>query len=156
MLKDMLSIQIQGASFSSPTTLDLFDSKDGKYAKVALVYGRNGSGKSTLAKAFKQIAGQSETMISLADIIDKGGNKISLTDSEKKSIYVFDDDFVNENVRIQEDGLGSIVMLGEQADLSAQIEVATHELETAESELNRAGAELSEYKDKLNPKYNIK
>ena len=39
----------------------------------------------------------------------------------KDSIYVFDEDFVKENVKTKGKGLETIVMMGEQVDLDKQI-----------------------------------
>ena len=44
-----------------------------------------------------------------------------MTESEKKKIFIFDEDYVDKNVKLQEDHLDTIVMLGKQADLTEQI-----------------------------------
>ena len=135
MLKDIRNIRIQGANFETLTQLPLF-CEDNKPAKAILLYGRNGSGKSTIACSFKRIKGLSCENIQTASILDDQGVAITLTDDEKEHIFIFDETFVNENVRIQEDGLGSIVMLGEQAGLTESIETAVEELKAAEADLN--------------------
>ena len=45
-------------------------------------------------------------------LIDTHGSMITLTEQEKLHTFIFDEDFVNKNVRIADDGLEAIVMLG--------------------------------------------
>ena len=152
MIKDISSIKIQGANFSPLTILPILRSSDGKYAKISLLYGRNGSGKSTIAKAFRKIKGEAVTTITTAVPLDADNQLISLSESECANIFVFDEDFVSSNVRIEENGLGSIVMLGEQVDLSLQIEQAERELEIAEGLVNSSNETYKEYQDNTNQK----
>lgn len=151
MLKDIRDIKIQGANFEALTQLALFSEKTDS-AKAVILYGRNGSGKSTIARAFRRIKGVSAENIHSVSILDDQGLVLTLTEAEKAHIYVFDEDFVTENVRVQEDGLGSIVMLGEQAGLTELIEVATEDLRVAEAVLGQKKAIADEYKDPQNQK----
>ena len=121
-------------------------------AKATLLYGRNGSGKSTIARAFRKVKGVPTENIQTALMVDSQESEIFLTDEEKAHIFVFDEAFVNENVRVQEDGLGSIVMLGEQAGLAEQIESITKELRDAEEVRDRKKATLEEYNNPENEK----
>ena len=122
MLKEISSVKLQGANFLSLTSLPILDSSDGKYTKISLIYGRNGSGKSTIAKAFRKMKGEVISTIPTTVALNTANQPIALSDTERASIFVFDEDFVSANVRIEGSGLGSIVMLGEQADLTAQID----------------------------------
>ena len=151
MLKDIRSIRIQGANFETSTQLPLF-CENNNPAKAVLLYGRNGSGKSTIARSFKRIKGLSCENIQTALIQDNQGTELTLTDEEKDHIFIFDENFVNENVRIQEDGLGSIVMLGEQAGLTELIETTVEDLKTAETDLNHKRDALKEYNNSSSPK----
>lgn len=151
MLKDIRSIIIQGASFESSTQLPIL-CEGSNPAKVVLLYGRNGSGKSTIARSFKRIKGLSCENIQSASILDDQGATISLTDEEKDHLFIFDENYVNENVRIQEDGLDSIVMLGEQAGLTELFESTIAELKTAESDLSYKRDILKEYNNSSSPK----
>ncbi|MBQ7514684.1 MAG: AAA family ATPase [Schwartzia sp.] len=152
MLKDISSISIQGKNFLSKTTLPILDSSDRKYTKASLLYGRNGSGKSSIAKAFRKIKGETDTSIIISDVLNTTNQLVTLSEEECARIFVFDEDFVTSNVRITESGLGSIIMIGEQADLTAQIEQAEKELKKAEDLLNTAEATLKEYQTSTNPK----
>ena len=97
--------------------------------KGTILYGRNGSGKSTIARAVKKLVVGGYPHITQAKAMDKDGNIISLTEDEQKRVYVFDEEFVDKNVKLQEAGLDTIVMLGQQADLTDQIAQAQNELD---------------------------
>lgn len=152
MLKEISSVKLQGANFLSLTSLPILDSSDGKYTKISLIYGRNGSGKSTIAKAFRKMKGEVISTIPTTVALNTANQPIALSDTERASIFVFDEDFVSTNVRIEGSGLGSIVMLGEQADLTAQIEQAENELNTAEGVVKSIDAAYKEYQTSTNPK----
>ena len=141
MLKDISKIKIQGASFNTMTELSLFTPN----AKAVLLYGRNGTGKSTIARAFRKAKGVNITNIQTALILDNKGKEIDLTDEEKSHIYVFDEDFVIQNVRVQDDGLGAIVMLGKQAELNDQIEKATEAFKTMVEEWEKENGPIPQY-----------
>lgn len=155
MLKEISGIEICGANFKKPTDLNLFDPIDGKKIKTikgALLYGRNGSGKSTIARGFRQIAGEVLPTISRATIFDKNHNPIILSKDERKDIFVFDEEYVDKNVKLQEDHLETIVMLGEQVDLSKKIKVAKEECNAAKTLLDAQARVCSEYNDRQNIK----
>lgn len=95
VIKSISGIKIKGANFTKHTVLNLLDSADDKVVKASLVYGRNGSGKSTIARAFKKIQGNSSGAVSVAEVIDNKENIITLSDEDKKKVYVFDEDYVN-------------------------------------------------------------
>ena len=151
MLKDIKYIRIQGANFETQTQLPLLCDGN-RPAKAILLYGRNGAGKSTIARSFRKVKGLSGDNIQTAVVLDDQGTTVTLTDEEKAHIFIFDEAYVNENVRVQEDGLGSIVMLGEQAGLTELIEHATEELRAAESDLDQKKNCLNEHNDSSSPK----
>ena len=157
MLKDMTTVELQGANFRTAQRLFLL-AQNGAPVKASLVYGRNGSGKSTLAKAFKKIKGEAEPSIQSVSVFDIHNAAVTLTSDDQAHVFVFDEDFVNENVRVQEDGLGSIVMLGEQAGLADLIAEATNELHIAEADRDNKKTVSDMYANAANeksPKYYI-
>ena len=140
MLKDICGIELCGANFENPTRLGMFNPIDGgtqKTIKGTLVYGRNGSGKSTIARGFRKIIGEKDQPINYASVLDKNGSPIVLTESEKKKIFIFDEDYVDKNVKLQEDHLDTIVMLGKQADLTEQIAKTEIDCEIARAEADK-------------------
>ena len=154
MLKDITTIKCQGAYFTTPTVFTFFDPLEGnkiKTIKGALLYGRNGTGKSTIAKAFRKIKGEDIPSLDSVITLDDTSNVITISEEEKNRIYVFDEDFVDNNVRLQEDHLETIVMLGEAANLTAKIEEAEAKRDKAKSDYENKYAIYKKYLDYNNP-----
>lgn len=151
MLEKIKGIKLKGANFVNQTELNLFKSSNDKVAKLALVYGRNGSGKSTISNAFKKVKGEDILNIETASLYDDS-HEISIGESGDKAIFVFNEDFVNDKVKIQEEGLGSIIMLGEKADLTVKIEQAIEKLSEAKDIQDKIKLRVDEYKDVTNLK----
>ena len=142
MLKEISTIKVQGANFASLTPFAIFESRDGKdkqgndifkTIKGALLYGRNGTGKSTIAKAFRKAKGETQPAIKQVSLHDKDGNPVVLSEDEKMHIFVFDEDYVNDKVKLKEDHLDTIIMLGQAADLAERIEQAEKDRESAKA-----------------------
>lgn len=134
MLNDISGIKLKGGSFENLTDLNILEPRDGnkvKRVKGAIVYGRNGAGKSTIAKALKKIILGGYPDILDANVFDKDGTIINLSEDEKKHIFVFDEEFVDANVKLQDTGLNTIVMLGQQVELADKITYAQNELDIA-------------------------
>lgn len=151
MLKDITTIELQGANFRTAHRLPLL-AHNGTPAKASLIYGRNGSGKSTIAKAFKKLKGEAVPSVQSVSAFDIHNSAVTITPDDHAHIFIFDEDYVNANVRVQADGLGSIVMLGEQAGLTDLIAVATDELHTAEADRDQKKAIADEYVSAANEK----
>ena len=155
MLKDITKIMMSGAIFDSLTPFEFFNPHDGdkiKTVKSALIYGRNGSGKSTIAKAFRSISGKAIPEIKSADVYDDDNQIIELTEEEKKHIYVFDESYVDTKVKLQEDHLDTIVMLGDAADLTDKIQEAEDECAIAKASYEHQDSIYMEYTDNANVK----
>lgn len=127
MLKDIVSIQFRGACFDTITNFKLFDSNKNEKPRITLLYGRNGSGKSTIATAFNALKEENNTIQDL-NILDGNNNTINLTEEEKKKIFVFDEKFIDKTVKLKSNSIDTIVLLGESASLSEEIEKAQEEL----------------------------
>ncbi len=153
VLKDITTIELQGAMYASPVSLCFFNPFENgktKTVKAALLYGRNGTGKSTIARAFRKIKGEELEAITQATLYDKDTNVVSLTEEEKKSIFVFDEDYVDTNVKLRSDHMDTIVMLGEAADLTKKIEKAEETRQKAEKIYDSHNKKLNEYLDSAN------
>lgn len=64
-----------------------------------------------------------------ATLCNAEGKELSLTDDDKKHIFVFNEDYIDKNIKLQEDHLNTIVLLGEAADLTDKITEAEKALE---------------------------
>lgn len=159
MLKDITTLQVLGANFDSSTSFGFFhDGSKNKTVKGALLYGRNGTGKSTIARAFRKATGETVPVINVADFYDDAARPVILTEEEKKHIFIFDEDYVYKNVRLQQDYLETIVMLGQAADLAERLTQAEAERDAAKFAYEQQYSIYQEYDDGSNvksPKYYI-
>ena len=102
MLKDITELTISGKCYSTKTKLKLFENK------INIVYGRNGSGKSTISNAIRDIASGVNNGVVSANFDS------SLTEEERKQIFVYDEKFVDAKIKVSHDGYDTIVMFGKQ------------------------------------------
>lgn len=117
MFENIKKIKIKGRCFENETELELF-----KKDAMTIIYGRNGSGKTTIASSIKTyvsgiIGVEGEDTTNDLDVILDSEIPIEYC----KGVYVFDEDFVTNQVRVSGDGINTIVMLGEQVELDEQI-----------------------------------
>lgn len=111
MLKDITAVKMSGANFDALTAFDFFNPHEGnktKTVKGALLYGRNGTGKSTIARAFRKLSGENVPVITNATFYDDADQPVTLTEEEEKHIFIFNEDYVDKNVRLQQDHLKTI------------------------------------------------
>lgn len=87
----------------------------------------------------------SDISVTAADI---NGN--SLLFPTLPPIAVFNEDYIDANVKIDDDGLGSIVLLGEHVELETQIVAAQQAIDYAAQELAAADSALSPFIQRSN------
>lgn len=148
MLKDVTGIRLQGANFLTKTELKLFTSND--VSRACLIYGKNGSGKSTTARAFNKIKGVQEETINSAELIDSSNNIVVITEEEAKKIFIFNDDYIDANIRLREEGLDTIVVLGEEKELEEQINEVQRQQKEAQQKFDDQKKICDAYKDEHN------
>lgn len=146
MIETVQGILIKGRCFSKETKLPFFP---GENDRIAIVYGKNGSGKSTISDGFSQIASGDFSEELSASLIDRSDNMIALAAESK--IFVFNEKYIDENVKIDADGLGTIILLGGQVDLQADIDRYMMLFEKKRRECDAAESELKAFRDKNNP-----
>lgn len=119
MCERIAGIHIEGGYFSEPCTLTPFAlaSPQGKPRYISIIYGKNGSGKTSLAQGFYEIA-TGNPVNCKSELIDHNGTEI--TDVNKDRIFVFDENYIRRTISFTDDGLDSVIMLGEQVELDAQ------------------------------------
>ena len=154
MFEEFRKITIQGGYYEESTDLVLFR---GNKTPLSIVYGRNGSGKTTIAKAIRQLIGKDTEQQTEEGYVSYAVNpNVSNFEEIKDSIYVFDEDFVKENVKTKGKGLETIVMMGEQVDLDKQISEKKEKKVIIEKEIEQLSILIEKYeneKDTSSPKY---
>lgn len=150
MFENFKRLKISGGYFDEETELQLFNEDS-----LSILYGRNGSGKSTIARCLRQLCESEEERIKREENVaqDKETNYIvssdvPITDGYKPNVFVFDEDFVQNNVKVKDDGLNAIIMLGEQVELDEQINANNEKLSKKVEELNRQEELIKKYENK--------
>jgi len=139
-------ISIKGRCFSSETPLQFYP---GSNDRISIVYGKNGSGKSTISDGFSCISmGSFPTDLS-ASLLDQTNTSISLSNGSR--IFVFNERYIDENVKIDADGLGTIILLGGQVDLQSEIDRYSELEHTAKLACDTAQASLEQFNQSNNP-----
>ena len=121
MCERIAGISIEGGYFNKPCNLTPFEhaSQNGKKpCHISIIYGKNGSGKTSIAQGFYEIA-TGKKQFTKVELIDHNGAIIN--DIEKSRIFVFNENYIRRTISFTEDGLNSVVMLGEQVELDKQI-----------------------------------
>lgn len=147
MFENLKKITIKGGCFETSTNLEIFPKHP-----LSIVYGRNGSGKSTIGNCFNELAKSEDERDTAFEV----SADTEIADSHKKSIRVFNEEFVNKQVKVTDDGIATIVMLGEQVEIDSQIADLTSKLEKKELELtllNEKQARYDNAKDNWSPNY---
>ena len=111
-----------------------------------VITGESGSGKSTIAKCIKRLGKEDEGSGYSAETAQ------TLSEDALRKVYVFDEDFVSDNLRMEdEEGLNSIVMIGEQVGLDEKLKELQSQQTEHKSKQDQLLKELDSYNDKNNP-----
>lgn len=150
MFENFKKINIKGGYFDEETELQLFNEDS-----LSILYGRNGSGKSTIARCLKQLCETEEEQIKREENIAQGketnytvSSDVSIPDEYKPNVFVFDEDFLQNNIKVKDDGLNAIIMLGEQVELDEQINANNEKLSKKVEELNQQEELIKKYENK--------
>lgn len=63
-------------------------------------------------------------------------------------VFVFNEDYIRDNIQISEQGLGTIVMFGLQGDLQGQINEKQSTLDDLNDRLNKVNSKLELHQDR--------
>ncbi|OHE41842.1 MAG: hypothetical protein A3K26_04645 [Tenericutes bacterium RIFOXYA12_FULL_35_10] len=158
MRKEISRIRIRSKFFDPSVDLCLFekDKNTNDIAQISLIYGQNGTGKTTISKAISNIKTQDNSEIE-AELFDYSYTPVNLSENERKEIFVYNDDFMENKVRFRnEDKMGVIVMLGEQVDIDNEILGKKDEVKKINLEIVKL--KIEEYdkeKSVKSPKYHL-
>lgn len=151
MFELLKGIKFSNALLDTNTEFNLLDGQH-NFVRMTAIYGKNGSGKSTITKAFSKVIDSDITNISSAELYDESGKTLQVTEEMKSKIFIFNEGFIEKNVRFQDSGLETIIMFGEQADLALQIETLETELENERNKYKLQDDICKQYKDVKNLK----
>ena len=141
MLKD---IKLRGRYFAAEATFEMFQGND----RLSIIYGKNGSGKSTITNAIVHATGKNIEGIDYAELLDEKGGQYS----DKDNIYVFNEDYVNSKVKFKEDGLNTIILIGDLVGLEERIQNLKHKIEEKNNRISIIKDDLKVRQDADNPK----
>lgn len=149
MIEDITSLKIKGGIFETETDLPIFEKEkpNNPEQKFSLIYGKNGSGKSTISRGFRKITGAEELQIESMELLDADGSTIVVSEEEKNGIYVFNEEFIEDNIKIDDDGLNAIVVMGAVKDVDDKIKKIQPTYEKSLSEVQAQQEVLNKYLD---------
>ena len=135
------AIKFKGRYFSDEANLEVFPEND----RLSIIYGKNGSGKSTITDAILKATGSTAIEgIEYAYVYDECGSVYS----DMADIHIFNEDYVNERVKVKEDGLKTIVLLGELGGLEEKIQDTELIIEAETKKNKNLKTTLESLKDK--------
>lgn len=116
---------------------------DTEILRSMIIFGRNGTGKSTISKSISSLRDISED-ITLFNEKNRVSTAINITDSDKETIFVYNEEFQNEKVTfIENERFEAIVLIDDQKDLMSKIALNKSEVKRLESKLTQYNDALS-------------
>lgn len=149
VFNDVIGISITSEYFNGSNEYKLFENKN---ARVAMIFGRNGSGKSTIAQGFIEYANSINPRNIDLKLITKDGTTYISPNGKVSKIFVFNEEYINNNVKLKEEGLDTIVLLGAQVGLEEKITQKEAEIDDIVKQLEDIDNSLKEFNDAKNSK----
>ena len=142
MYSNIRGISLKGALFTDNTEIRFYLKES---ERMSIIFGKNGSGKSTLSRAFSNCDGAINEFGITSNFIDENNAIVSYTETHAESTFVFNEDYIHKNVRVQEKGLSTIVMLGKQVDLEEKISKAESAVKKATDDYEKVEEEVVKF-----------
>ena len=152
-IDSMTGIVIKSPFFDAPSLLELFPTHPNvlknpnapQKNRVALLYGANGSGKSTIAQGFREYS-ESTTPRTVDLGLSIGTAAIKMSPGMKnEKVFVFDEEYISKNVKVQGSGLGTIVLFGKQIELEKQIEDLERQISQTQIDIDSKSESIKLY-----------
>ena len=146
-ISEFSKIIISGNIFNN-TELEFFPNNK-KAPRICNIYGKNGTGKSTISKGIK--SNYENIIVKFKNIQN---NELLREDADK--IYLYNEEFIDANVKTSESGMKTIIMLGEQKDLDDQIDLLNDKRKILDKEQQRLNIEKEKFEnqnDVCSPKH---
>ncbi len=146
MIERIKGIRIKGRCFKTEKSFLFYQRASDR---ISIVYGKNGSGKTTISDGIACISQEDIPSDLSASFIDSDRQVIPLESTA--NVFVFNENYIDENVRIDDDGLGTIVLLGGQVNLQSKIDAQEVKVKAISDEVDSITDEYSKFQDKDNP-----
>lgn len=142
--------KIKGINFKKPgdECIRSFDFFDKSHNCGCFIYGNNGSGKSSIAKWFRNYK-DSIVESDSEYIYDFHNNVVNLSEDKLKSIHIFDEEFIENNIKVDADGINSIVILGESVQLNSDIQCIKRIIEKRNKIKENISNTINKYNEEL-------
>lgn len=152
-IDNMTGIVIKSPFFDAPSSLELFPPHPNvlknpnapQKNRVAILYGANGSGKSTIAQGFREYT--DSTTPKTVDLSPSvGAAVIKMSPGMKaEKFFVFDEEYISKNIKVQGNGLGTIVLFGKQIELEKQLEELEKQISQAQIDIDSKSELIEQY-----------
>lgn len=154
MLKEIAGISIEGKCFNAKTDFKLFSNQN---KRLSLIYGKNGSGKSTISYAFKCIPNIVPDPFTQLNLISHATTTSFYNELLTNKIFVFNEEYIEQNVKFEKEGLNTVILFGEQSDIQKEIDKINgyyeKNLQYQENKLNPEVEIYCQEKSFLSPEY---
>ncbi|MBO0467485.1 AAA family ATPase [Enterococcus plantarum] len=148
IISEVKGFIIQSEHYSEGKQFEVFPDKT---SRVALLYGRNGSGKSTIARGFRKIKEQT-TDVKIDIFNHDGGVLDNFKNSKESNVFIFDEDYIEKKVKVREEGLDTIVLIGDQVYVDEKIKEVKQEIKKLTKEKEKQDVIVEEVNMPQNPK----
>lgn len=150
-VKDFGLLDVKGKNFLQEEKFELIK----KDERVSIIYGKNGSGKSSICNAIKAIKeSDKKDEYEVLKVYDVNGDELNIEKSDR--VYVYNEDFVDSQIKLNQKGMKSIIMFGEQKKLDDIIEEKNNEKIVKDKKLKEIKEKYDNYinkKNLLSPEY---
>ena len=147
MIEKVKGLSIQGRCFPNEKKLNFYPQPNDR---ISVVYGKNGSGKSTISEGFLSFSQPNVVSDISVSLLDEQKNIIQPS-IEANNICVFNESYIDNNVKIDDDGLGTIVLLGGQVNLQSEIDKYEQMEKICRAESDTAQGNFEQYNQPENP-----
>ncbi|WP_339198468.1 AAA family ATPase [Solibacillus sp. FSL R5-0449] len=131
------AIEIKGGYYKEKKQFKIFTNS---HQVASIIYGKNGSGKSSIARAFNEVFNTMEVtefpeinFLKLQQHPKQGLDPLAI-ESINTPCFVHNEEFTLDKVSFNENGLETIVMFGEQIEITSKIDDLTNSLTSLKEE----------------------
>ena len=136
-------IEVNGNIFQN-SVLEVFPIQKNVTCRISNIYGKNGCGKTTISKAIKCKPLEKYNI----KFLDCNNNEIVCDTREK--IFVYNEEFIDDNVKTSEDGIETVIMFGEQKELDDKISKMKEEMKILKIQETKIKTEIEKYQNSNN------